>query len=99
MTERDQAWGDGQSRPKMNPHPHASTRPREAPRPDRLSRSSGPAIRLAAPSVVKIPSGEERRAVGAVGELLVPVVFQPSRQYRQSKHLWGMLDPVNRANP
>jgi len=74
VTERDRPRRASRSRPKATPG--GSTRPREAPRPDRSTRSDGASVTLSAPSFVALSVDEERQAIETLAELLAPVVLR-----------------------
>lgn len=78
MTERDRPRRGSRTLP--NATPGGSTRPREAPRPDRSTPSGRTEVVLSAPSFVALSAEEERQAVGALAELLVPVVVRTGVQ-------------------
>jgi hypothetical protein len=78
VTERDRPRRGNRTRP--NATPGGSTRPREAPRPDRSTRSDGATVTLSAPSFVTLSADEERRAIEALAELLVPLLVRTAPQ-------------------
>ena len=78
MTERDRRGRGNRTRPGATPG--GSTRPREAPRPDRSTRSDGTTVTLSAPSFVTLSADEERQAVEALAELLVPLLLRSAPQ-------------------
>ena len=78
MTERDRPRRGSHTRPKATPG--GATRPREAPRPDRSTPSGRAEVVLSAPTFVSLSADEERQAVGALAELLVPVVVRTGLQ-------------------
>ena len=56
--------------------PKGSTRPREAPRPERAIRSVGATVTLSAPTFVGLSADEERQAVEALADLVVPLLVR-----------------------
>jgi hypothetical protein len=72
VAERDRRRPGGRTRP--NARPRDSTRPREAPRPSRSTQSDGATVTLLAPTFVTLSADEERQAVEALAELLVPLL-------------------------
>jgi hypothetical protein len=77
VAERDRRGPGGRARP--NAMPGGSTRPREAPRPGRSNRPDGATVILSTPTFVAISADEERQAVEALAELLVPLLAGPPR--------------------
>ncbi len=74
MDEGDRRGREDRSRPDVTRG--GSTRPREAPRPDRPNRSDGASVTLSAPSFVPLSADDERRAIESLAELLVPLLVQ-----------------------
>ena len=74
MAERDRRGREDSSRPDVTRG--GSTRPREAPRPDRPTRSDSGSVTLSAPSFVPISADDERRAIESLAELLVPLLVR-----------------------
>jgi hypothetical protein len=72
VAERDRRRPGGRTRP--NARTRDSTRPREAPRRSRSIRSDGATVNLSAPTFVTLSADEERQAVEALAELLVPLL-------------------------
>ena len=74
MAERDGRGREDRSRPDVTRG--GSTRPREALRPDRPTRSDGASVTLSAPNFVPLSVDEERRAIESLAELLVPLLVR-----------------------
>jgi len=61
-------------------HPPGSKRPKEAPRPERLSSSpESSTIHLCPATFVELTGDQERHAIEALAELLVPLLTSPRR--------------------
>ncbi len=73
-SRRGPSTGPGSHRP-------GSTRPREAPRPEGLSSSSPgtPELHLCPATFVDLSADQERLAIGALAELLVPLLADPEQ--------------------
>lgn len=78
MAERDRRGPGG--RTGRHTTPGGSTRPREAPRPGRPTRSDGATVTVSAPGFVALSADQERRAVEALAELLVPMFLGTAPQ-------------------
>ena len=74
MAERDRRGREDHSRPDVTRG--GSTRPREAPRPDRPYRSDGASVTLSAPRFVPLSADDERRAIELLAELLAPLLVR-----------------------
>jgi len=73
MTAHDHPLRDRGSRPGS--YPPGSKRPREAPRPERLSSPDSIAIHLCPATYVDLSGDQERQAIAALAELLVPLLI------------------------
>jgi len=74
MADRDRRAPGGRTRPLATAR--GSSRPRQAPRPDRHIQAGASSVTVSAPTFVDLSADEERRAVEALAELLVPLLFQ-----------------------
>ncbi|MDA8280759.1 MAG: hypothetical protein M0Z63_10130 [Actinomycetota bacterium] len=80
MTAPDRTRRAAGSRPGSYP---GSRHPKEAPRPERPSSSSSPersAIHLCPATFVELSGDQERHAIEALAELLVPLLTSPLRE-------------------
>jgi hypothetical protein len=73
MAERDRRGPGSRIRPPATAR--GSSRPRQAPRPDRHTQAAS-SVTVSAPTFVDLSADEERRAVEALAELLVPLLLR-----------------------
>lgn len=83
MTAHDHTRRANGSRPGS--YPPGSKRPREAPRPERLSSSASSTIQLCPATFVELTGDQERQAIEALAELLVPLLTDP--RHRSGDHV------------
>jgi hypothetical protein len=74
MAKRDRRESGSRTRPSAAAR--GSSRPRQAPRPVRSLQAGASFVTVSAPSFVDLSADEERRAVEALAELLVPLLLR-----------------------